>query len=140
MVPEIWSVTDRIFYDFGLFLPFYPSNNLKNQNFEKMKKTPGDNIILHMCTKMTIIWCMVWFLRYGAWRTWFFVTLDHFLPFYPSNTKNQNFEKMEKEPGDIIILHMCSKNDNHMIYGSWDIEHNEQNVLSFWTIFCPFTT
>ena len=55
MVPEIWSVTDRIFYDFGLFLPFYPSNNLKNQNFEKMKKTPGDNIILHMCTKMTII-------------------------------------------------------------------------------------
>ena len=38
------------------FLPFYPPNNPKNQNFnnnkkKKKKKTPGDIIILHMCTK-----------------------------------------------------------------------------------------
>ena len=26
-----------------------------------------------------------------------------------------------------------------MMYGSWDSERNGQNVLSFWTIFCPFT-
>ena len=32
------------------FLPFYPPNGPKNQNFEKMRITPGD-IILHMCTK-----------------------------------------------------------------------------------------
>ena len=32
------------------FLPFYPPNNPKNQNFEKMKKTPEDIIILHLCT------------------------------------------------------------------------------------------
>ena len=25
-----------------------------------------------------------------------------------------------------------------MTYGSWDIEHNRQNVLSFWAIFCSF--
>ena len=28
-----------------------PRNNPKNQNLQKMKKTPGDIIILHMCTK-----------------------------------------------------------------------------------------
>ena len=49
MVPEILSAVDRIFYHFGPFLALLPSNNLKNQNFEKMEKTPGD-IILHMCT------------------------------------------------------------------------------------------
>ena len=38
------------FCHFGPFLPFYHPNNPKNQNSEKMKKTPGDIIILHMCT------------------------------------------------------------------------------------------
>ena len=33
------------------FLPFYLPNNPKNQNFEKMKTTHGDIIILHKCTK-----------------------------------------------------------------------------------------
>ena len=64
-----------------------------------------------------------------------------FLPFYPpKNPKNQNFEKMKKLPGDIFILHKCKINDNHMIHGSWDTERDGQNFLSFWTIFCPFTS
>ena len=55
MVPKIWSATDRIFCHLEHFLPFAPlppspPNNPKNQNFEKMKKTPGDIIILHMRT------------------------------------------------------------------------------------------
>ena len=68
-----------------------------------------------------------------------FVILGRFLPFYPTNNpKNQNLEKMKKTPGD-IILQMCTINDNHMMYGSWDMEHARQKFLSFWTIFCPFT-
>ena len=78
----------------------------------------------------------VWLLWYGAWGTEFFVILDHFLHFYPpNNTKSQNFEKIKKTPGDIITLHMCTMNDNHMMYGSWDMECDGQNFLSFWTIF-----
>ena len=51
-VPEIWCVTDVIvIFHFGLFFALLPPNSLKNQNFEKMKKMPGDIIILHMCTK-----------------------------------------------------------------------------------------
>ena len=41
--------------------------------------------------------------------------------------------------GDIIILHMCTIYDNHMMYGSWDIKHDRQNFLTFCVIFCPFT-
>ena len=29
---------------------------------------------------------------------------------------------MKKTPEDIIILHMCAINDNHMIYDSWDMK------------------
>ena len=40
---------------------------------------------------------------------------------------------------DIIILQMCTKNHNHMMYGSWDMDCHRQKFLSLWTIFCPFT-
>ena len=90
----------------------------------------------------------VWFLRYEVQQTEFFVILDRFLPFYsspsssppfypPNNPKYQNFEKIKQSPGDIIILHMCTINYDHMMYGSWYIEHEEQNFLSFWTNFLP---
>ena len=83
----------------------------------------------------------VWFLRYGVCRTeplsfWTFFCL--FPP--PNNLKNQHFEKMKKIPRDSIILHMCTINDNNMMNDSWDIEHDGHNFLSFWTIFCTFTS
>ena len=89
---------------------------------------------------MTIKWCMVpeilsvidrLFCHYGQ----FFAHLP------PKNPKNHNFEKMKKRPGDIIILHKCTKNHDHMPYCSWDMAHDRCNCyFSFWTIFCPFTT
>ena len=54
MVPEISSTADRIFCPFRLFFavlpPAPPPNNPENQNFEKMKKSPGGIIILNMST------------------------------------------------------------------------------------------
>ena len=44
------TTTDRIFCHSGPFFALLPANNLKNQNFEKMKKKPGDRIILNKCT------------------------------------------------------------------------------------------
>ena len=52
--------------------------------------------------------------------------------------ENQNFNT-EKNTWTYIILQMCTINDSHMIYGSWDMECNGQNFLSLWTIFCTFT-
>ena len=68
----------------------------------------------------------------------FFVSLGHFLPFYfPNNLENQNFE-VKRVSGDVIILHKWTIDDNHMMYGSWDMKCNKQNVLSSWAIFCLF--
>ena len=86
----------------------------------------------------------VWFLRYEAWRTEFFC---HFGPFFallpPSNPKSKNFEKLEKALGDIIILRKCTINDNHMMYGSWDMKRDRQNflvILDCFLTFYPLTT
>ena len=64
-----------------------------------------------------------------------------FCPFTPNNPENQNSEKMRKKktPGDIIILHMCTINDNCIMYGSSDMECDRQNFLSFWTSFYTIT-
>ena len=69
-----------------------------------------------------------------------FLILGYFLPFYPHNSsKNQNSEKMKKTTGDIIILHMCTKNYDQMMYGSWDMVCDRCNCyFSFWAIFLPF--
>ena len=62
----------------------------------------------------------VWFLRYGVWQTEFFLTLDHFLPFYsPNNPKNHSFDKMEKNN----LGYYCAIIENHMIYVFWDMKH-----------------
>ena len=132
MVSEITSDTVT-FVILGYFLPFYPANNLKNQNCEKMKKKPGDIIILHLYTTNDNR------MMYGSWDI--FLILDNFLPFYPTNNpENQNFEKMKNKPWDIIILHKCTINDNHMMYGSWDMKRdrekfwkNEKNVWRYHT-------
>ena len=47
---------------------------------------------------------------------------------------------MKKTPGDIIILDMCIKNYDQMMYGSSDMVRDRRNCyFSFWTMFCPFT-
>ena len=72
----------------------------------------------------------------------FWAILCHFTPLPPPpiNPENQNFEKMKKAFGDVIILNLCNKkhdhmmyaysdmecdrHDDHMIYGSGDMEHD----------------
>ena len=70
------------------FLPFYPTNNPKNQDFETMKKTTGVIIVSHK--------------------------------FYPppprKRPEKSKFYNNEKTPGDIIILHMRTKNYDHRRY------------------------
>ena len=121
---------------FKSFFALLLLKNPKNQNFRKNEKISGDNIIFDMCTKNHN------HIMYGSWyrvgQIEFFVILDHFLLLYPSNDpKTQNFYKIYKMPGDIILLHMCTINEDHMMYSSWDTECNRQYFLSFWTILLP---
>ena len=106
----------------------------KIKHLKKMKKTLGDIIILHMCTindNHPEIWSTTDTIFFSFWTI--------FCPFTPLTTRKiKKMKKIEKTQVDIIILHMCFINDNHIMYGSWDMEHNGYNVLSFWTILCPF--
>ena len=80
---------DRIFLSFwAIICTFYPTNNPKNQNFEKMTKTLGDIIILHKYTKnpdhtlaVPEIWCMT-----GVVVTFHLGLIFALLP--PNNPKN----------------------------------------------------
>ena len=81
-----------------------------------MKKTPGDNIILHKCTTnhnpmQYCSWDMV-----HDWCDCYFSFWAIFYPFIlPNSPKNQNFKKMKKKTfGDIIILPEYTKNHDHM--------------------------
>ena len=111
-VSEIWHMTDVIvFFIWGYFLPFYPTNLPKKWRFQKNKKTPGDIIILHKCTKNHdyMLYCS-WDIAHDGCDCYFSFWAI-FCPFtllaWP---KNLNFKKMKKTPADIIILHMCTKN------------------------------
>ena len=97
----------------------------------------------------------VWFLRYEVWWTVF----CHFGPFFtltspppcpstpphptppPSTnkTKNQNFEKMKKTTGDIINLHKCTKNHDHMLDCSWHTTRDRCHsfILGYFLPFYP---
>ena len=91
-----------------------------------MRKTSGDVIILQRCTKNhDLIMYGSWDIRHDGQSFLSFWAI--FLPIDPpNNTKNQNFEN-EKNPRDIIILYLCTANDHHIMYDSWDIELDRQN-------------
>ena len=63
----------------------------------------------------------------------FFALLPH------NDPENETFEKIKKLLADIIILHMCTINDNHIMYGSWDMECHGQDFFFILDHFCPFT-
>ena len=82
--------------------------------------------------KITIIWCMLYdicFLRYGVQQIFSCWTI--FCLFTPLLTpKIKIWKKCKKNPGD-IILHMCTINEDHMMYGSWDMKLNSLFVCLF---------
>ena len=137
---DVWFLRYQVrrtefFAILGHFLTFDSPDNSTYQNFEKMREKGLEikfwknekmlrDIILHLCT--TNDNHMMCFLRYGRQNN-FFVVLDYISPFYPTeNPENQNFEKIKTNPGDIIILHMCTKAYDQMKYGSWDMVHGRR--------------
>ena len=146
MIYSSWDIEQNILklVTLGYFLPFYPPKKPQNQNFEKSKHLH----ILHMCTKNQNIWCTVLeiqsetdiiFCHFGQ----FFALLP--TPHPPNDPKNQNFEKKIKKKRKKFLeilsfyTYMCTINEDHMIYGSWNIRCNRQKFLSFWAILCPFS-
>ena len=136
MVPEIWRATDRIFCHFvPFFLHFFSTSNLENKNFEQNEKTLE---ILSFCTCvqwMALKWSLV--SKISSPMDIIFYHFQLFFPIYPP--EKLKFWENEKNTWR-LSFHTCATNDNHIMYGSWDIECNGHNILSFWNIFCPLTT
>ena len=111
-------------FPFGTY--WWTLKNLKNQNFEKMKKNCWRYHHFPHCTKPQSY--EVQFLRYRTKQNFF----CHFGQFFallppshpPNNPENQNFEKMKKASGDAIILTLCNKKHNHMMYAYPDTEYD----------------
>ena len=123
---------DRIICHFGPFFALLHSlpNNPENQNFQKMKKASGDVIILNLCNKKHDHMMYAYSDMECLHRHNFchfrplFAILPHYWPRKLKFGKN-----VKKTPGDIILLHMCTINQDHMMYGSWDMKFNRQNFF-----------
>ena len=118
----------------GYFLLFYLPNNPKNQNLANVKKTPSVPKIMIICCTVHEIWCMtdVIIFHFGP----FFALLPPFFHFF----KIKILKKWKETPRDIIILHKCTKNHDHMLYYLWDMACDRCNCyFSFWAILYPFT-
>ena len=121
------------------FCPF--ASPLKIPNIKVLKKWKKFLVIFSFYTYMCTI--NEDHMIYGFWnircdRQKFLTFWANFCPFNPLKTWNIKILTLKKTPGDITILHICTINDNPMMYnGSWDIECNRHNFLSFWTIFHP---
>ena len=129
MIYDSWNIRyyRQTFSTFwAIFCPFSPLTTWKIKILT-LKKTPGDITILHIFTINDN------HMMYVSWDTK--RDRHNFLSFWtvfcPNNPKNQNFEKMKKTPRDTIILHKCTINDNHMMYGSWDMKRGGQNFWHF---------
>ena len=103
----------------SFFSPFpHPLKIKKSRILKKWKK------ILEISSFYTsVAWCIVpeiWSSKNNFLSFWAI-----FWPFTPLKTpKNQNFGKMKKPIGEIIILHMCTKNHGYMLYCCWDMVHD----------------
>ena len=133
MMYASWDKDCNRQWHFGPFFAFYHTNNPERQNFEKKKKAPGDIILLKIRTINRD------HMMYGFWnircnRHEFFVILGHFLHFYLLTIWKSKLWNMKKIPGGIIILQMCTINDDHTMY-VWDMVNNRWTAIQMdrWT-------
>ena len=133
MVPEIWSMTDIIFCQFGSFLPFYPRNNPKNQNLNKWKKHLEISSF-YTCVSQNSSWDVEHdrqnFCHIGP----FFALLS---PWQPKKSKLWKNEKTTWRYYHFTHVYYKWKS-----YDVWFLRYGAcdgQNFLSFWTICCLFT-
>ena len=120
---------------FRSFFAVYPTENPKNQHFEN-ESCWRNHQFTHVRKKSQSY--DVRFLRYRV--TKIFVILGHFLPFYHLlMILNIKILKKGKKCLEILSFYtyMCTINEDHMTYGSWNIRchrHKFFSPLTTWKI------
>ena len=116
-VPEIWCVTDVVIFHFGQFFTLLATNSPKNQNFKKMKKSLEISSFYILVSEIMIISYTV----PEIWHMTDVIVIFHFGLFFallPLMAQKIKTSRLKKMPGDIIILHKCTKIHDHMLYCS----------------------
>ena len=127
----IWCLDHMIFVILDHFLTLLTTQT--NKILKKWKEKHLDILSFFACLPQMTSYD-VQFLSNGSWQTYFAI-LGHLLPFCSFKPpKYQNFEK-KKTPGD-NIFHLCTTNENHMMYCSWDMDHDSKNffILDYFTL------
>ena len=105
---------------------FNPPHNLENQILKKWKKHLEISSFYTHVLKITIIWCMlpdIW----SATDIFFFC---HFARYFALFTPLLSPKiKIWKKSKRAWRYDMHNINDNHMIYGSWDIQTEADYIL-----------
>ena len=98
---------------------------------EKKKKNMLEISLFYTCVpKTTTIWGLV--LEIQTERDKIFY---RFVPFFAFlSTKQHRKSKFWKKWKKHQEMSLCSKNHNHMMYASWDMECDRDSFLSFWAI------
>ena len=128
MVFEIWSTTDNFFVILSQFLPFYPTSNPKNQNFEKKKHLKIPSFYTSETKNHDYMLYCSWDMAHD--RSIFLFSFSAiFCPSTPLTPQTMKISKKKekKRPGDNIILRKSTKNHDHMLYCSWDMARNRCN-------------
>ena len=81
----------------------------------------------------------IWLLKYKVRQTEIFVILGHFLPFQPRANQENQILKLKKNTWRYHFTHL------HYKWKSYDVcflryGARQTTFLSFWTLFCPFTS
>ena len=132
-----YRARQKCFCDFGPFFALSP-------HFWPWKLKSGKNV--NKTFKITHVYHKwrshdLCFLRYKAQQS-FLSFWGNFCPLTLLTTwKIKILKKWNKNTWRYyhFTLKCIIDNDNHMMYGSWDMKRNRQKFLPFWAIFCPFT-
>ena len=109
------------FFIMGHFLPFYPLTARKIKILKKWKKLLEIGSF-YMCVPKIII---RWYTLPEIWCVTDVVVISHFGIFLALLTP-KILKKWKKAPGDIIILHRCTKNYDQIMYGSWHMVRDKR--------------
>ena len=123
---DVWLLRYEVWQNFLLFwATFCPFTPLTTQKIKILRKWKKQLEILSFYTHVSKIMITCYTIP-EIWHMTDIIYISYFGPFSailpPKSPKKQNFKKWKKKtPGDIIILQMCTKNYDHMMYGSWDM-------------------
>ena len=115
-----WHVMDITVFHFELFFsPFTPLTTRNMKISTKMRKPLQISFYTSVPKIMIICYTVP-----EKWHVIHVIFIFHFGFFFallsPNSPKDQNLKKMTKMPQDIIMLHMRTKNHNHMRHSSGD--------------------